>query len=72
VAGETDSAEDVGLEDAEPVGVGDVGEGFGLVDAEIIDEDVGVGDLSGEGLCAYGGGWVGDDGFSLLRPGTVT
>ena len=69
VAREADSAEDVDFEDFEPVGVGDFGEGLGLVDTEVVDEDICVGNLLDEGGCAFGGSWVGDDCFDVDNSG---
>src|ERR1700677_4118217 len=62
-AAEADAAEDVDVEKAEPVLVGDGLEGLGLVDAEVIHEDVEVGDLCGEALDVGGMGEVADEGI---------
>ena len=55
VAREADAAEDVDLEETEPLGVGDFGAGVRLEDSQIVDQNVGVRDLLCEGLDARGG-----------------
>jgi hypothetical protein len=61
VAGEADAAHDVDLEEAEPFGVGDLSEWFGIEDADVVDEDVGGGEGGDDGFGAGGAGEVGGD-----------
>ena len=52
-----------------PVGVADLGEGLGFVDAEIVDEDVNGGNRGDQRRGALGGRRVGKDGADRARCG---
>ena len=74
VAGEARAAHHIHLEDMMPVGVADVGEVLRFVDAQIVDEDVGVGDGGDQGGGALRRGGIGEDGIDRaadLRGGGV-
>ena len=66
-AGEADAAHRVDFEEAEPVGIGDVFEGLGLVDPEVVDEDVYGGELRQEFGDALFGAEVGGDAAEVRR-----
>jgi hypothetical protein len=54
VARQANSAQHVGLEEAQPVFVGDLLEGLGFEDAEVVDEDVDLGQLCDHVAAALG------------------
>ena len=56
MAGQSHAAEDVRLEEPQPVLVGDLLERLGLEDAQIIDQDVHLGQLPHQMGHALGGG----------------
>jgi hypothetical protein len=52
VTRQANAAENVNFEKAKPIGVGNFHERFGLKDAKVVDEDIGVRDLIHEGVNA--------------------
>jgi hypothetical protein len=52
--GEPNPTQHVGREEAHPVGIGDVGEGPGLENPEIVDQDLDIGILPHQGRCGIG------------------
>ena len=67
MTGQPHPAHDVDLEEPQPVVVGDLLERLGLEDAEVVDQDVNVGDLADEIGHALGSGQVGGDSSDLAR-----
>lgn len=61
MAGEAHSAEDVDFKETQPVGIRNFEKRFDLEDAEVVDEDIGFGDLAEECFDASCGAKVGGD-----------
>lgn len=67
VAGEADAAENVDLEEAEPIGVGNLCEGFDLEGSQVIDQDVCLRHSLGEKFDSAGGAQIGGDTLEVCR-----
>ena len=67
VARQANPAHDVGLEEAQPVGVGNLLEWFGLEDPQVVDQDVHVRDLPDQPGRSIGRGQIGRDAQHVRR-----
>ncbi len=65
VPAQAHAAEHVDLEEAKPIGIRNLLEGFGLEDAEIVDQDLDVRVFGDDLVHAFAGSQVGREAFDL-------